>query len=341
MTELMPPSWIWALVVFWGALWGSFANVVIARLPEGQSVVWPSSHCFSCDVPIRWYDNLPLVSWFFLRGRCRACDAPISIRYPLVEFAGVLCSVAAAWAVAGGATMWRLVDTPPVQILAAWMLLTFFFLILVMLTLIDLKHLLLPHRLTITLTILAFAYAWIVPAGGDWRGFVPSLNVRDAAIGFVVAYGSLFLFAMIYGIVRGRQGMGGGDFMLFGALGAWFGIEALPMLMLLAALQGVLLYAAALLFFPSLIHEVHPEDDAFWEGRVGDASSAAEEIRLAEAPADAPREAPLPSEVPHDAEITLSETAARGVAFGPFLCLAAAEFVAFGGMYLRWLHGGI
>lgn len=343
MIDLLPVGWMAVVVVLWGAVWGSFANVAIARIPHGQSVAFPASHCPNCETPIRWFDNLPIVSWFVLRGACRSCKEPISIRYPLIEFGGILCSLASAWAVSGGVTLWRLEQTSPLEVTAAWMLLSFFFLLLMMLTVIDLEHLLLPHRLTITLAVLAVVYAYVVPPGGDWRGFVPSLTVREALIGFVVAYGSLFLFAMVYAIVRGRQGMGGGDFMLFGALGAWFGIEALPMLMLLAALQGVLIYLVALFFFPSLIHEVDPEDEAFWDARVADgtaqsqrsAASGTPEASLALASSGGERDSEAGRE-----DLTENPTQ-RGVPFGPFLCLAAVEFVAFGGAYFQWLNGGV
>jgi len=340
MTDWMPLGWMWVMVGLWGALWGSFANVVIARMPEGQSIAWPASHCFSCKTPIRWYDNLPLVSWFVLKGRCRACGAFISWRYPLIELGGVVCSLAAAWAVVGGSTHWRLVETPALEIVSAWMLLTFFFLILMMLTAIDLKHLLLPHRLTGSLAIFGFLYAWIVPTGGDWRGFVPSLTVGEAVLGFVVAYGALFLFAFLYSLLRGRQGMGGGDFMLFGALGAWFGVDALPMLMLLAALQGVLLYALALVFFPSLIHEIRDDDEAFWAGRAGAGPLEAKGPHASETPVEKEEERRGASSAAAEIVAEASAATARGVAFGPFLCLAAVEFVAFGGLYLRWLNGG-
>lgn len=340
MTDILPTWWMWTLVVLWGALWGSFANVVIARVPRGKSIAFPASHCPECETPIRWYDNLPIVSWFVLRGRCRSCGEKIPARYPMVEFGGIVCAVAAAWAVGGGPSFWRVHESPPLEVTSAWMLLSFFFLILMMLTIIDLKHLLLPHALTITLALLAVVYAFVVPPGGDWRGFVPSISVRDSLIGFVVAYGGLFVFAMGYAIVRGRQGMGGGDFMLFGALGAWFGIEALPMLMLLAAFQGVLMYVVALVFFPTLIHEVAHDDEEFWtastgELQVGDASKpsfASEEPRT-----------PLPSKAGEgrgEPQPNVVESS-RGVPFGPFLCLAAAEFVAFGGMYFQWLYGGV
>lgn len=358
MNEWVPQGLLWPVVLLWGAIWGSFANVVIARMPHKKSVVWPASHCIDCETPIRWHDNLPLISWLILRGRCRACGVRIPVRYPLVELGGVVCSVAAAWAAQGGVTAWRLVDTPPLEVLSVWMLLTLFFLILLMLTVIDVQHLLLPHRLTIPLAILAFVYAFVVPPGGDWRGFIPSISVRDAAIGFVIAYGGLFLFALIYAVLRGRQGMGGGDFMLFGALGAWFGAESLPMLMLLAALQGVLAYALAMMFFPSLIREVDPQDDAFWDGRTGDSdtektsvdreelsgrgvSSKAEALQQAGDPTP-PKEGVRNHEtMDADLAIGASGDVVRGVPFGPFLCLAAVEFVAFGGVYLQWLNGGV
>lgn len=339
MTDILPIWWIWTLVILWGALWGSFANVVIARVPIGESIVFPASHCPQCQTPIRWYDNLPIVSWFVLRGRCRSCSAKISARYPLVEFGGIVCALAAAWAVGGGPSFWRLYESPPLEVVSAWMLLSFFFLILMMLTVIDLKHLLLPHVLTITLAVLAFIYAFVVPPGGDWRGFVPSISLRDSVIGFVVAYGGLFLFAMGYAIVRGRQGMGGGDFMLFGALGAWFGIEALPMLMLLAAFQGVLMYVVALVFFPALIHEVAHDDDEFWTASTGDSKVESQRESLFD---DEPSQPPLPSKAGEEqgAPQPKPSESSRGVPFGPFLCLAAVEFVAFGGMYFQWLYGG-
>lgn len=329
MIDLLPPAWILAVVLFWGAIWGSFANVVIARLPRGESLALPASHCPQCKTPIRWYDNLPLISWLVLRGRCRDCEQPIPARYPLVELGGILCSLAAAYAAAGGWDLWRIRETPALEVLSVWMLLTFFFLILLMLTLIDLEHLLLPHRLTITLAILAFVYAIAVPPGGDWRGFVPSPSLWSAGLGFVVAYGGLFAFAMGYQLLTGRQGIGGGDFMLFGALGAWFGWEALPMLMLLAAFQGVLAFVLAQWLFPSLIREAGGAE--FWDATL--------DTHVAETPPDAERTEGRDASVSSEQAAPIS--GGRGVPFGPFLCLAAIEFVAFGGLYIQWLNGGI
>ena len=328
MFDTLPIGLVWVVVLLWGAIWGSFANVVIARVPYAQSIAFPASHCPRCKTPIRWFDNLPILSWFLLRGRCRACDVKISSRYPLVEFGGVLCSLAAAYIAMGGFEAWRLTEAPALEVVGAWMLLSFFFLSLLVLVMIDLEHLLLPHRITIVLVLLAFVYAVVVPPGGAWRGVVPSPSLMSAGIGFIVAYGGLFSFAMSFQLITGRQGIGGGDFMLFGALGAWFGWEALPMLMLLAAFQGVLGYVLAQRFFPSLIREAG--DEAFWDGTTADLASELAEARTEE-------EAPATTASPEEA----APSGGRGVPFGPFLCLSAVEFIVVGPLYLRWLNGGI
>lgn len=94
-----------------GAVVGSFLNVVIYRLPRGESLVWPPSHCPMCRHPIRWFDNLPVLSWFLLRGRCRDCGAPIALRYPLVELLAALLTGSVAWKIAGG--YWTLAKPGP------------------------------------------------------------------------------------------------------------------------------------------------------------------------------------------------------------------------------------
>lgn len=323
MLAELPSFWLWTVVVLWGAVWGSFANVVIARVPHGRSVVLPASHCPSCETPLAWYDNIPVLSWLWLRGRCRSCRVAISAQYPLVELGGVASSLMAAVLAGGGVSLWRLAETPPVEVLSAWMLLSYFLLLLLILSVIDLRHLLLPHRLTGMLALLALIYAIAGPYGGDWRGSVPQVTVWSAVTGFLVGYGLLYIFAMAYQLVRGRQGIGGGDFMLFGALGAWFGWEALPLIMLFAAMQGVLAFGLAMVFFPSLIRTI--EDEDFWDARQASPSPDAS--------------APVP--LPADEEETpdAAQDLGRGIPFGPFLCLAAVEYLVFGGYYLAWLNG--
>lgn len=347
MVSELPSVVVVCTVVLWGAIWGSFANVVIARLPLGGSVAFPPSHCPQCEEPIRWFDNIPVLSWVLLRGRCRACSAPISKQYPMVELGGIGCSLVAAFLASGGVSLWRLSSTPLLEVVIVWMFLSYFLLVLMMLAVIDVKHLLLPHRLTGILTLLAFVYAFIGPHGGDWRGFVPQISLVDSLIGFCVAYGGLYVFATGYQLLRGRQGIGGGDFMLFGALGAWFGWEALPVLMLLAAFQGVAAFGLAQLFFPHWIYEV--DDASFWDGRSGEgaepspAEASREDIRslTLEKDAESGVERDMAQGVDHaSGGAEASESLGRGLAFGPFLCLAAIEYLWVGPAYLLWLNGG-
>lgn len=326
--EVFTLAVLWTLVVLWGAIWGSFANVVIARVPRGMSVVYPASHCPHCETPIRWFDNLPVVSWLWLRGRCRACGAGIAVRYPLVECAGIVFSVAAFVHASGGFDLWRL-ETSFFEVLWVWMALTYFQIALLCLTLIDLEHTILPHPLTLGVALLGFAHAVIGPSGGDFRGFVPSLSALDSLIGFTVAYGLFFLCAYGYRLVTGRYGMGGGDFVLFGALGAWFGWESLPALMALASVQGVLAFALAPRFFPHLIQDA--SSDAFWEEEAPGATFA-QPSPAGAAPEDG-------TEAPMDTSSVEALAPAYGIPFGPFLCLAAIEYLYLGEYYLRWLWG--
>lgn len=210
-------GWV-APVIFllYGLLFGSFANVVIWRIPRGESIVSPGSHCPGCDAPIAWYDNVPLVSWVSLGGRCRHCGERISVRYPVVE------------ALSGGlfltaALMW---DTIP-QALAAAVL----FWLLLVLAAVDLDCYRLPNPLVGTLALVGLAGAAIaqftgiplvplvrLPAGGLFAS-----PLAFAAAGSVLGSGMSAGVAALYGAVRKRRGLGMGDVKLLGALGLYLG----------------------------------------------------------------------------------------------------------------------
>ncbi|WEG10121.1 prepilin peptidase [Microbacterium horticulturae] len=200
------PVWfiVMAMGIF-GALIGSFLNVVIWRVPRGLSIVRPASACPQCDQPIAAYDNVPVFSYLLLRGRCRGCSAPISLRYPAVELATALAFAAVAWAAALGAY--------PVAIVP---LLLYWVAISIALALIDLDHQKLPDVITlaaypVTAVLLAAASALT----GDFG------RLLTAAIGLVALGGLYILLALGY-----RGGMGLGDVKLAGALGmllGWFG----------------------------------------------------------------------------------------------------------------------
>ncbi|MCU0662847.1 MAG: prepilin peptidase [Myxococcota bacterium] len=218
------PYVLWVAGVF-GALWGSFANVVIARWPREMSVVRPGSHCFSCGAPIRFYDNIPIVSYLLLRGRCRACHARFSPRYILVEALLGLLATAVAHRV--------LASHPPTL---AYGLTSFFFgfglcFALITAALIDLDTFLLPDAITLP---------------GIAVGLVVNVAVlRDLPLWDVVA-GSLgcFLFLHIvfvkgYARLTGRQGMGEGDPKLLAMIGACLGVQGALFALVGGAAQGL------------------------------------------------------------------------------------------------------
>jgi leader peptidase (prepilin peptidase)/N-methyltransferase len=224
------------LVTAWavasGAVVGSFLNVVIARLPAGQSIVRPRSRCPRCLTPIAWYDNVPVLSWLLLRARCRSCRAPIAIRYPLVELAGGLAAYAAV--ARHGLAPAALVEFA-------------FVATLLVIALIDLDTWSVYRVVSFPLVglgLLANALGW---------GGAPSL--RASLVGAAVAFGALGLFAWgstalfrrIGRIGPDEEAMGFGDVHILTAVGANLGIAALLPAVLLAAIQGTVVGVALML----------------------------------------------------------------------------------------------
>ena len=206
------------IVIFafaFGAVMGSFANVLIHRLPMGLSIVSPGSRCPSCEKEIRWFDNIPIVSYFILGGRCRACKTTISPRYPLVEaLSGLLFA----------AVFFRFGIQPATAALAlfAWAL--------VVITFIDLDHRIIPDVISLPGTILGLAFS-LVP------GFPRPV---DSAVGVAIGAGFLFLVLYAYEKIMGEEGMGLGDVKLLAMIGAFLGWQALPVTILVSSLTGSL-----------------------------------------------------------------------------------------------------
>lgn len=203
------------LAFAFGLAWGSFCNVVITRLPQGESVVFGRSHCRQCQHKLSWYDNLPLISFFLLRGRCRFCGAPIPWRYPAMELAGGLLALG----------LWR--QFPFADLLAVYGPFT---LALLLLAGLDLEHWWLPDSITYPVT----AYGLIAAL------FLPHLTFIESLSG--AGAGAAALGAIQWGYKRftGRDGLGGGDVKLLALIGAYLGLEALPLVLLFSAGLGSL-----------------------------------------------------------------------------------------------------
>jgi leader peptidase (prepilin peptidase)/N-methyltransferase len=221
---------VWVALV--GSLVGSFLNVVIARVPRGESVVRPRSRCPRCEAPIAWYDNVPVISWLFLRARCRACRAPIPVRYPLVELLGAGTALT-AWARHG------LSPAAAVELAFAG--------ILVALSFIDLDTWTLPNALTWALVALGLGAAAL--------GVGPAPSLASAAAGAAAGFGALALVSWGSTALARRTGrigpdqeaFGFGDVWLFCGIGATLGLPALLPVLLLSSVQGALVGGALVL----------------------------------------------------------------------------------------------
>jgi leader peptidase (prepilin peptidase)/N-methyltransferase len=213
MTFAMTLAYAAVLAGVFGLLLGSFINVVAYRLPRGESLAFPGSHCPSCDTPIRPYDNVPVLSWLWLRGRCRSCQGPISARYPIVEAATAALLVAVV--LAKGADE------------DAWLGLAFV-LLLVPVTLIDLDHRIIPNKLMLLGTVVSLAILGLTDPGS-----IPEHLIAAAGAG-----GFLLLAALAY-----PAGMGMGDVKLAAVMGLFLGRDVGPA-MLFALVAGSVVGAA-------------------------------------------------------------------------------------------------
>jgi len=244
------PIAFYVFVVIFSLIIGSFLNVVVYRLPKMMHNTWyiecrefladevenvpakeiepltlsvPNSTCPKCEHKIRFYENIPLFSWLFLKGKCSQCKNNISIRYPLVEAATAVLSLVIAMQF--GASVETLL-----LLILTWGL--------ICLTLIDFDHMLLPDQIVMPLL---------------WLGLLVNLNntfipINDAIIGAVVGYMSLLSIFWLFKLLTGKEGMGYGDFKLFALFGAWIGWQLLPILILMASVVGAIVGISLMVF---------------------------------------------------------------------------------------------
>ena len=244
MTAFHDPAFFTLTCTALGLIVGSFLNVVILRLPKMMEQGWqrdccevldqpapdqepislshPGSHCPGCGAAIKPWQNIPVISWLMLRGRCAQCGMGISVRYPAVELITGVLSGLVAWQFGFG-----------IEALSALALIW----MLVALTGIDIDTQLLPDNITLPLL-------WLGLAVNLFAVWTP---LSSAVIGAMLGYGSLWSVYWLFKLVTGKEGMGYGDFKLLGALGAWFGWQAVPLMILLSSFVGAALGIAILL----------------------------------------------------------------------------------------------
>lgn len=214
MAEI-PSTVVMLYMLLIGLCVGSFLNVVIYRLPLGQSLVSPGSRCPKCGYALRWYDNIPVLSWAALAGRCRQCRTPISIQYPVVEVVTGLLFLLVAWL------------TPAGPLLISRLILVA---ILVALFGIDLEHQILPNTITLPGMVVGLMFSAIAPPG--WQ---------DALLGAVLGAGVLYGIAAAYYAVRREDGLGMGDVKMLAMIGAFLGWKAVLVTLVLSSFSGAIL----------------------------------------------------------------------------------------------------
>lgn len=228
----LPAAFIMVAVGVFGALIGSFLNVVIHRVPRDESIAFPASHCPSCDAAIRPYDNIPVVSWAVLRGRCRSCRAPISARYPAVELLTAVLFALTFWFHSG------LTLSLPFDLAFVAAILALIF--------IDAEHMILPNVITYPGAVIALVARVVVPnlygvasLGGTQTQLRPWLvSLGGAALGALLGGGFLWLVGWIWERWRGVEAMGLGDVKMMFMVGAYLGWPLTALTIFVGVLTG-------------------------------------------------------------------------------------------------------
>jgi leader peptidase (prepilin peptidase)/N-methyltransferase len=201
---------------------GSFLNVCIYRIPLKKSLAYPPSSCPQCGERIRFYDNIPIISYIVLLGRCRGCGKPISIVYPLVEL------------ITGLLSLFLFVKY---RLSHQYFLFLIFSASLIVISFIDLRHQIIPDSISLPGIVIGILVSLIFR----------DIKWYDSLIGAIVGGGILYIVAEGYFLLTGREGMGGGDIKLLAMIGAWMGWKAIPKIILISSLTGIIIGGTALL----------------------------------------------------------------------------------------------
>ncbi|MFM8270281.1 MAG: prepilin peptidase [Pseudomonadota bacterium] len=210
-------------VAILGLIWGSFFNVCIIRIPQSKSVVRNRSHCPSCQNPLKWYHNIPVLSFLFLRGQCAFCHNRISIQYPLVELSSAIL-FSGLWWIYG----WSL----------PWIFYTLFASMLLIITVIDLQHMIIPDELSLSGIVLGFVSVFFTQEMAWW----------DSLLGAALGGGVFLGIALLYEKITKQEGLGGGDIKLLAMIGAWLGIQSILIVIVISSALGSILGIGLMLF---------------------------------------------------------------------------------------------
>ena len=337
---------------------GSFSNVIIYRIPNHMSIAWPPSTCPKCGNRIKPYDNIPVLSWLILRGKCRNCKNPISIQYPVIEFICALFGFFLCCQIFGPfADHFEVLSEDGVF----WRLMVLFFgrcIFLVgclALAVMDLKTTEIAPEVALPIAAIGVITALVVPDIWPFATIVGNIHWLDAVIGGLIGGSLIVIIIGAYFLLTRRIGMGGGDIWMMVMVGACLGWECLPFIFLAASLQGIVAAAIAIalgkrqqtdtqngLFRNTVIADIQPgsADQTKPSEQPESAESdqlEAHDSQATETAAETP-ETPTTDNEENPDEI---ETGKLAVPFGPFIGLAAIEYAFFGQFVLPLMTNGL
>lgn len=293
-----------------GACIGSFSNVVIYRVPNHKSIVFPPSACPTCGHKIKPYDNIPILSWLILRGKCRNCKSKISIQYPIIESVCAIFGFYLCYATFGTNADALFLDG------VFWRLFVHFFGMLIfsvtclILAVIDIQKTEIPPEIALPISALGVGLSFVLPLTYPFDHLVGNITWIDSLLGVGIGAAVVVLIIAGYYLVTKRIGMGGGDIWILMMIGAFLGWQSLPFIFLASSLQGII---AALIAIACGKKQQNDTQQGLFRNDV------ANELN----------DTPLPE-----------SNAKLAIPYGPFLALAAVEYIVFAPYVLPFISGG-
>ena len=334
---------------------GSFSNVVICRVPEGKSIVYPPSACPKCGHRIAPYDNVPILSWLFLRGKCRHCHDKISVQYPLVELLVTLLGLGLAYKLFSPSLSAPLPMSQLMWFFVAYCFLLIFVAGCVIQAIIDLKTTELPHGISITVALFGILFAFLLDDSKPFHKIVGNVSGLDAILGAIIGGALIFIIIAVYFFATRRIGMGGGDISMMVMVGAFTGWEGLLFVLFAASIQGILVSVPAALAgagqqnkdrFGLFRNQILKEDSKVSQSEKGLETMQSSEPSSKEQNADETGKYEIIVDPDEDklnnisSELESVETGKLAVPFGPFIALAAIEYIFLGDILLPLMTKG-
>ncbi|MBQ4361098.1 MAG: prepilin peptidase, partial [Proteobacteria bacterium] len=242
MNETLPAIMpvLYVFCTLFAACLGSFSNVVIYRVPNHLSIAWPPSHCPKCDARIKPYDNIPVLSWLILRGKCRNCKAPISPQYVIIEAVCALFGFFLCRQIFEPNLAYLLLDGVFWRLMLLFASMSIFVVGSLALAVMDLKTTELPPEVALPIGAIGLLTAFVIPESWPYSAVMGNVSGMDALLGGLIGGGIVVTIIGVYYLLTKRIGMGGGDIWMMVMVGACLGWECLPFIFLASSLQGII-----------------------------------------------------------------------------------------------------